>query len=76
MKSANPFVMAVLAGKYANVTKSDIDQRYHFKRKLFQLVLQKIDYPLEQRRFYLSTLIYFIDYLLKTPLKLGAKYSC
>jgi hypothetical protein len=40
MKSANPFAMAVLAGKYANVTKSDIDQRYHFKRKLFHLVLK------------------------------------
>jgi hypothetical protein len=73
MKSANPFALAVLAGKYVNVAKSDIDQRYHFKRKLFQLVLQKMDYPPEQRRFYISTLIYFIDYLLKIPLELTQK---
>ena len=47
--------------------------RYRFKRKLFRLILQRNEYPREERRIYVSTLIYFIDYLLQIPLELTRK---
>lgn len=70
LKSANPFAIAVLAAKYANEAKKDDQKRYRFKRKLFRLVLQRNNGPQDDRRIYLSALIYFIDYLLRIPLEL------
>ncbi|WP_338788297.1 hypothetical protein [Metabacillus sp. FJAT-53654] len=73
LQSSNPFAIAVLAGKLANEAKNDSEKRYRFKRKLIQLVLQKNDYPQEERYIYLSALIYFIDYLLQIPIELTQK---
>lgn len=67
LQSSNPFAIAVLAAKFANEAKHDDEKRYRFKRRLIRLILQKDDYPKEERRIYLSTLIYFIDYLLQIP---------
>ncbi len=72
-QSNNPFAIAVLAGKYANEAKNDAEKRYRFKRKLIRLILQKNDYPREEQHIYLSSLIYFIDYLLQIPLDLTQK---
>jgi predicted transposase/invertase (TIGR01784 family) len=73
LQSSNPFAIAVLAGKFANEAKNDVEKRYRFKRKLIRLVIQKNDYPREEQRIYLSTLIYFIDYLLQIPKDLTEK---
>ena len=71
--SNNPFAIAVLAGRYANEAKKDAEKRYRFKSKLIRLLLQKNDYPKEERHIYLSALIYFIDYLLQIPIELTQK---
>ncbi|WP_243459368.1 hypothetical protein [Metabacillus bambusae] len=71
--SSNPFALAVLAGKFANEAKTDDEKRYRFKRKLIKLVLQKNNNPQEEQRIYISTLIYFIDYLLQLPKELTQK---
>ncbi|MDF0726086.1 hypothetical protein PY093_05080 [Cytobacillus sp. S13-E01] len=71
--SNNPFAIAVLAGKYANEAKNDDEKRYRFKRKLIQLILQKNDHPREEQRIFITTLIYFIDYLLQIPKELTVK---
>ncbi|KAB7706541.1 hypothetical protein F9802_10090 [Bacillus aerolatus] len=73
MESNNPFAIAVLAGKFANEAKKDAEKRYRFKCQLIQLILQRNAYPQEERRIYLSTLIYFIDYLLQIPIELSKK---
>ncbi|WP_204498968.1 hypothetical protein [Aquibacillus albus] len=73
IESNNPFAIAVLAAKYANESKEDEEKRYRFKRKLFRLILQKSSYPPVERRIYIATLIYFIDYLLQIPLELTKK---
>ena len=73
MQSANPFAIAVLAANFANEAKNDDEMRYRFKRKLFRLILQRNEYPREEKRIYVSTLIYFIDYLLQIPLELTRK---
>ncbi|MBM7572701.1 hypothetical protein [Aquibacillus albus] len=73
IESNNPFAIAVLAAKYANESKDDEEKRYRFKRKLFRLILQKSSYPPVERRIYIATLIYFIDYLLQIPLELTKK---
>ncbi|MBM7571409.1 hypothetical protein [Aquibacillus albus] len=73
IESNNPFAIAVLAAKYANESKDDEVKRYRFKRKLFRLILQKSSYPPVERRIYIATLIYFIDYLLQIPLELTKK---
>jgi predicted transposase YdaD len=70
LKSNNPFSIAVLAANYANEAKKDDEKRYLFKRKLIKLILQKTDYPKEERRIYVSALLYFIDYLLQIPIEL------
>jgi hypothetical protein len=57
MQSSNPFAIAVMAGRLANEAKNDSEKRYRFKRKLIRLVLQKNDYPQEERFIYLSALI-------------------
>ncbi|MDQ0218404.1 hypothetical protein J2S21_001498 [Peribacillus cavernae] len=66
-------LIAVLAAKFANEAKSDTVKRYRFKRNLMRLVLQKNVFPQEERRIYISTLIYFIDYLLQIPIDLTRK---
>lgn len=69
-KLPNPFAAVVIAGKYAIMYKNDMDKRYHFKRKLMIKILES--YPLQQERSrtYITTLFYFIDYLLQTPKEL------
>lgn len=69
----NPFAIAILAANFANESKNDTEKRYRFKLKLMRLVLRNTDYPPEERRIYLSTLIYFIDYLLQIPKELTRK---
>ncbi|MFS0644413.1 Rpn family recombination-promoting nuclease/putative transposase [Siminovitchia sp. 179-K 8D1 HS] len=73
LRSKNPFGLAVLAGKYANEAKRDTEKRYRFKREIIQSVLQHKNYPPEERRLYVSALIYFIDYLLQIPEELTKK---
>lgn len=72
-QSANPFAAAVVAGKYATLYKNDIDQRYHFKRKLMIQILENYSQDQEKSRTYITTLFYFIDYLLQTPEELEEK---
>ncbi|TFJ94200.1 hypothetical protein [Lentibacillus salicampi] len=74
-QSANPFAHAVIAGIYASKTKNDSDARYAFKRKLMIQVLQKFSTQQEDTRTYLSTLFYFIDYLLQVPKDLSKKLA-
>jgi hypothetical protein len=71
--SNNPFAIAVLAGKYANKTKQNEQKRFRFKRKIFQLALEKYDMKNEGNRILLAALFYFIDYLLKIPDELTSK---
>jgi hypothetical protein len=73
LQSSNPFAIAVLAGKYANDSKNNVEKRYRFKYKLIRLILEKKDLPQPEQRIYLSTLIYFIDYLLQLPYELSQK---
>ena len=73
LNSNNPFAIAVLAANYANEAKHDDLKRYRFKSKLMRLLLKRSDYPREQQRIYISTLIYFIDYLLQIPEELTEK---
>nr|WP_239584165.1 Rpn family recombination-promoting nuclease/putative transposase [Aquibacillus albus] len=73
VQSNNPFAIAVLAAKYAKESKGDEEKRYRFKRQLFRMILQKNTYPPVERRIYIATLIYFIDYLLQIPLELTQK---
>ncbi|WP_442598672.1 hypothetical protein [Neobacillus sp. D3-1R] len=73
LQSRNPFAIAVLAGKYANEAKNDVEKRYRFKHKLIRLVLQKNNIPQQEQRVYISTLVYFIDYLLQLPQELSQK---
>lgn len=54
------------------IIKTD-DQKYRFIYKIMRLVLQKMNQPQEERRIYLSALIYFIDYLLQLPIELTKK---
>lgn len=73
IQSSNPFAIAVLAGMYASISKNDDEARYRFKRKLIRLILQKNNYPQQERRIYLSALIYFVDYILQIPEELTSK---
>lgn len=73
LQSINPFAIAVLAGKYANEAKNDVEKRYRFKRKLIRLILEKMNLPQPEQRIFISTLIYFIDYLLQLPHELSQK---
>jgi hypothetical protein len=41
MKSNNPLAIAMLAGKYTAETKTDVQKRLFFKRKLFELAKKK-----------------------------------
>ncbi|WP_158701720.1 hypothetical protein [Lentibacillus sp. Marseille-P4043] len=66
-QSANPFAAAVIAGIYANKSKTNASKRYTFKRKLMIQTLQKFTSQQEKSRTYLSALFYFIDYLLQVP---------
>ena len=68
-QSSNPFSLAVLAGIYSSETKNDIEKRYLFKQKLLTLAINKYS----DQEYYLSALIYFIDYLLQIPEELGDK---
>lgn len=72
-KFDNPFALAVIAGKYANKYKNDVDQRFHFKRKLMINVLERYSRYEEKPRTYITALIYFIDYLLQTPVEYDRK---
>lgn len=72
-KSNNPFSLAILAGKYVSETKKDFEKRYQYKRKLIQVILERMKYPEEQSQVYISALIYFVDYLLQMPKELTEK---
>lgn len=72
-KSNNPFALAILAGKYVSHTKKDFQKRYYYKRKLIQIILEKMKDAEAQTQIYLSALTYFIDYLLKIPDELTEK---
>jgi predicted transposase YdaD len=72
-QSKNPFAIGLLAGILANKSKKDNKKRYHFKRKLIKMILEKTDFPPKEQRIYVSTLIYFIDYLLQIPEDLTTK---
>jgi len=65
--------IAILAANFSNESKHDTEKRFHFKLKLMRLVLRTTDHPPEERRIYLSTHIYFIDYLLQIPIELTRK---
>ncbi|HAM82067.1 hypothetical protein [Ornithinibacillus bavariensis] len=65
-KSSNPFSAAVLAGIYANETKNNDLKRYILKRKLMVQVLRHFSQQKDKSKQYLSSLFYFIDYLLPT----------
>jgi hypothetical protein len=71
--SNNPFALAVLAGKYAYETKQNDQKRFSFKRKIFQLAIEKYDMHQAESRIFLAALFYFIDYLLKIPDELTRK---
>lgn len=73
LQSTNPFAIAILAANFANESKNDTEKRFRFKLKLMRLVLRTTNHPSEERRIYLSTLIYFIDYLLQIPIELTRK---
>jgi len=66
-RSDNPFASAIIAGKYANKYKQDLEKRSHFKLKLIQQVYEKFILDEEKSHIYISALFYFIDYLLQTP---------
>ncbi|MGJ9458107.1 hypothetical protein [Oceanobacillus sp. CF4.6] len=74
-QSSNPFAAAVLAGIYASKTKNESHKRYLFKRKLMIEILQKFSSQHENTRTYLTSLFYFIDYLLHVPDELKKKLS-
>ncbi|MFC4025107.1 hypothetical protein ACFOUV_15030 [Oceanobacillus longus] len=74
-QSSNPFAAAVLAGIYASKTKNESHKRYLFKRKLMIEILQKFSSQREDTRTYLTSLFYFIDYLLRVPAELKKKLS-
>ncbi|WP_249869236.1 hypothetical protein, partial [Oceanobacillus saliphilus] len=74
-QSSNPFAAAVLAGIYASKSKNEAHKRYTFKRKLMIQVLQKFSTEQENPRIYLSSIFYFIDYLLHVPESLKKKLS-
>jgi hypothetical protein len=62
IKSDNIFALIILALKYVIDSPNDYAKRFGFKKKLFQLLLEK-DYPLEKRR----KLMPFIKEILRLP---------
>lgn len=72
-KSKNPFAAAVIAGKYSNRYKNDTEKRFYFKRKLMMHILKNFSLQQEKSRAYITTLFYFIDYLLQTSEELEAE---
>lgn len=65
--SDNPFALAVLAGIYMINSKNDVNQRYQFKRRLFELVLSDERKDVGGFRDNIRSLLYFIDFLLEIP---------
>src|SRR5690625_3542917 len=72
-KSTNQFAAAVIAGKYANKYRNDFNKNFVFKRKLMRQILKKFNLHQDKTRRYISSLFYFIDYLLQTPNELNNK---
>src|SRR5690625_4689945 len=72
-KSTNPFAAAVIAGKYANKYRNDFNKNFVFKRKLMRQILKKFNLHQDKTRRYISSLFYFIDYLLQTQNELNNK---
>ncbi|TCP29424.1 putative transposase/invertase (TIGR01784 family) [Scopulibacillus darangshiensis] len=66
--SENPFSLAVLAGIYMIKGKNNAVQRYQFKRRLLQLLLQGKENDYKRKE--INALFYFIDFLLEIPLEM------
>ncbi|AXF57137.1 Rpn family recombination-promoting nuclease/putative transposase [Salicibibacter kimchii] len=69
LKSNNPFALVVLAGKYMLKSENNADDRYQFKRQLFELILHNKNYS----QAYTQSLLSFVDYLLTVPEELSQK---
>ncbi|WP_160112580.1 hypothetical protein [Salicibibacter kimchii] len=69
LKSNNPFALVVLAGKYMLKSENNADDRYQFKRQLFDLILHNKNYSQE----YTQSLLSFVDYLLTVPEEMNQK---
>ncbi len=68
-KSDKLFSKVVLAAKYRNDTREDVDKRYAFKMKLMQEILKSDRYS----HMEILAVFYFIDYLLRLPKELTEK---
>ncbi|QQK80893.1 hypothetical protein HUG20_13990 [Salicibibacter cibi] len=69
LQSNNPFALVVLAGKYALKSEKNTDDRYQFKRQLFELIICHKNYSQE----YTASLISFVDFLLTVPKEMEQK---
>ncbi|MCG7336090.1 Rpn family recombination-promoting nuclease/putative transposase [Sporosarcina sp. ACRSM] len=69
-KSDKLFSKVVLAAKYMNDTREDVDKRYAFKMKL----MKKIITDNKNSRSEILAVLYFIDYLLRLPEELSKKF--
>jgi len=68
LKSDNIFALVVLACKYANRTKNDMELRRKFKLKLFRLTIER-----GYSRKEIEELISFIDFAVHLPPKINTK---
>ncbi|SDI86251.1 hypothetical protein [Natribacillus halophilus] len=69
LHSSNPFALVVLAGKYALKSEKNADDRYQFKRRLFDLIIRHKNYS----EAYTYSLFSFVDYLLTVPEEMNQK---
>ncbi|SDI72772.1 Rpn family recombination-promoting nuclease/putative transposase [Natribacillus halophilus] len=69
LHSNNPFALVVLAGKYALKSEKNADDRYQFKRRLFDLIIRHKNYSRENT----TSLILFVDFLLAMPEEMDQK---
>jgi hypothetical protein len=65
IKSDNIFALIILAIKYVIDSPNDYAKRFGFKKKLFELLLER-DYPLDKRR----KLMLFVKEILRLPTEL------
>ncbi len=69
-KSDKLFSKVVLAAKYMNDTRGDMDKRYTFKMKLMREILKSDSYSHTE----ILAVFYFIDYLLRLPKELTEQF--
>jgi hypothetical protein len=70
IKSDNVFALIILAIKYVIDSPNDYAKRFGFKKKLFELLLER-EYPVEKRR----KLVIFIKEILKLPTDLEKDFT-